>query len=54
MKMRFASVRMFSAKAIPEPLTISQLRKMGVENYNLTKIIDYENVASPAKFGVKN
>jgi uncharacterized protein YlaN (UPF0358 family) len=49
-------VRMFAAaaKGVPEPLTVSQLHKMGLENLNLTKLINYEAVAVPDMFGIKN
>ena len=47
-------VRMFAAKAQVEPLTISALHKMGQENLSLTKLINYETVATPDMFGIKN
>lgn len=56
-KLRIANmrqcVRMFAAKPA-EPLTISTLHKMGQENLSLTKIINYESVAVPDMFGIKN
>jgi len=47
-------VRMFAGKAQAEPLTISALHKMGQDNLSLTKIINYETVAVPDMFGIKN
>ena len=48
-------MRMFAAKAQQqEPLTVSQLHAMGQQNLNLTKLINYESVAVPEMFGIKN
>jgi hypothetical protein len=45
---------MFAAKTQAEPLTISTLHKMGQDNLSLTKLINYETVAVPDMFGIKN
>ena len=36
-------LRFFGAAAVPEPLSISTLHKMGQDNLALTKMINYEN-----------
>ena len=48
---------MFAAPAkaeVVEPLTITQLMNLSKENLSLTKYINYENVAVPDMFGLKN
>lgn len=40
------SARAFAAAAVPEPLTVSQLHQMGLQNYELTNVIDYEQLSS--------
>jgi len=40
--------RMFASAAIPEPLSISALHRMGLENYQKTKPIDYAGALGDA------
>ena len=44
--------RGFASPAIVQPLTITQLKDMGQQNLNLSKTIDYSEVADPAKYGL--
>jgi hypothetical protein len=46
--------RYFAAAAVPEPLSISKLHKMGQDNLALTKIINYESVAVRDVHGIMN